>query len=202
MPLRSHLKVGVDVPWVTSWSLETVADVRPCPSVDGVLAVQQVHRPGQGKPLYSRNHLFRQRQSVRSMLCPMCGQPTEAGDRWSQTGRYTTAGALRGRGFGPDLPAELPDARRLLNAAAIAPLHHACAARALLHCPHLRGMDDRTLKPFPNTWVIIPLMVEVKRPAGSGGSPRPNAAAVSFLQLVGVTDDLDTAAAPDAAPAA
>ena len=182
----SRLQVGVDVPWVTSWSEEPVGLVGPCPSVDSVMAVGQASRPGQGKPLYSRNHLFRQRRSVREMLCPMCGQPTQAGDRWSQTGRWTTAGALRERGFAQALPAALEDARPLLDAGAIAPLHLACAERALLHCPHLKGLEDRTLKAFPAAWIVVPLTVEARPPTGPAGA-RP-IAAVSFLQLLGVAD--------------
>jgi len=160
--------------------------VRPCPSVDGALAAWQSSKPGVGRPLYSRNHMFRQRLSVRSMLCPMCGEATEAGDRWSQTGRYVTAGELRARGFDPDLPPDLADDRRLLNAGAIAPLHRACADAALARCPHLGSLEDRELKPFPGAWVVIPLTF----PAGpvNAATARPPPAAVSFLQLVGVLE--------------
>ena len=182
----SKLKVGVDVPWVTSWSQEKPTRVSRCPSVDGLPAAGQEDKPGQGKPLFSRNHLFRQRKSVREMLCPMCGEPTEAPDRWSQTGRWTTAGALRERGFAQALPAALEDARPLLDAGAIAPLHLACAERALLHCPHLKGLEDRTLKAFPAAWIVVPLTVEARPPTGPAGA-RP-IAAVSFLQLLGVAD--------------
>jgi hypothetical protein len=178
----SRLKVGVDVPWVTSWSQELQTGVSRCPSVDGALAIGQRERPGEGRPLYSQNHLFRQRRSVREMLCPMCGQPTPANDRWSQTGKVTTAAALRNRGFNDALPAEMPDHQVLLNCGTIAPLHHTCAAAALARCPHLGGMDDRVLKRFPTAWVIVPLWVEAK----SHGQPAKSVPVVSFLQLVGV----------------
>lgn len=181
-PATSRLQVGVDVPWVTSWSEEPLGAIGPCASVDGQLAASQAEKPGQGRPLYSQNHLFRQRRTVREMLCPMCGKPTPEGDRWCQTATWTTAGDLRARGFGPALPATLPDDRALLNCGAIAPLHHACASAALTRCPHLGGMADKTLKRFPRAWVIIPLWIEAKRPTG-GSLP-----AVSFLQLVGVAD--------------
>lgn len=184
----SRLKVGLDVPWVTSWSREPMTGVAPCPSVDGVLAVGQVERPGVGRPLYSRNHLFRQRRSVREMLCPMCGAPTESGDRWSQTARWTTAGELRERGLGVWLPADFPDARRLLDAGAIAPLHRACAEAALARCPHLIGRPDHELKAFPGAWLIAALSVEAKPPAAAGNVPQRSVAAVAFLQLIGVPD--------------
>ncbi len=61
----SSLKVGVDVPWVTSWTGEPSLGVGPCPSVGGALAILQAERPGQGKPLYSQNHAVRQRLSVQ-----------------------------------------------------------------------------------------------------------------------------------------
>ena len=184
----SQLKVGVDVPRVTSWSAEQVTGVGPCPSVDGALAVGQADHPGQGKPLYSRNHLFRQRKSVREMLCPMCGEPTADGDRWTQTGRWTTAGELRARGLGVWLPPEFADDRRLLDAGAIAPLHRACAERALLHCPHLKGMDDHQLKAFPGAWIVAALSVEAKPQHALSNVPQRSVAAVTFLQLIGVPE--------------
>lgn len=182
----SRLRVGVDVPWVTSWSGESQGGVGPCPTVDGAMAALQTWKPGEGKPLYSRNHLRRQRDSVRAMLCPMCGEPTAEGDRWSQTGRFHAAGVLRARGFGQALPADLEDDRVLLDAGAIAPLHMRCAMASLQRCPHLGAMADRDLKSFPPAWVVVPLYVEAHRPVGGGVL-----AAVSFLQLVGVTQDRD-----------
>ena len=181
----SRLQVGVDVPWVTSWSEEGQSGVGPCPTVDGQMAALQKWNPGVGKPLYSRNHLRRQRDSVRAMLCPMCGKVTQAGDRWSQTGRYVAAGTLRTRGFGEALPADLDDARLLLDAGAIAPLHGVCAEASLERCPHLGGLPDRELKPFPAAWVVVPLYTHVPMDTG-----RP-LAIVSFLQLVGVTETRD-----------
>ena len=182
MPAQSRLQVGVDVPWVTSWSAETIGGPAPCPSVDGALAMQQLERPGRGRPLYSKNHLFRQRRSVREFLCPMCGEPTHEGDRWSQTGRWTTAGEFRAHGLGGWLPADFADGRRLFGAGAVAPLHRACAERAVVHCPHLRAMDDRELKAFPAAWIVAP-MVAPPRAGAAGGRP-----AVTFLWLIGVPD--------------
>ena len=99
--IPSPQKIGVDVPWVTSWSAERQGGVGPCPTVDGEMAALQMWKPGEGQPLYARNHLRRQRDSVRALICPMCGEATEARDRWSQTGRFVAAGVLRART--PDL---------------------------------------------------------------------------------------------------
>ncbi|WP_372782600.1 hypothetical protein [Phenylobacterium sp.] len=182
------LTIGVDVPWVTSWSGEQVTGVAPCPSVDGALAIGQAERPGEGRPMYSRNHLFRQRKSVREMRCPMCGEPTAEGDRWTQTGRWTTAGEIRAKGLGVWLPPEFPDDKPLLDAGSIAPLHRACAERALARCPHLKGLDDRELKAFPGAWIVAALSVEARPAHALANVPRKSAAAVSFLQLIGVPD--------------
>lgn len=184
IPTKS--KIGLDVPWVTSWTGEIQGGVGPCPTVDGQPAALQVWKPGLGKPLYSRNHLRRQRDSVRAMLCPMCGEATEAGDRWSQTGHFVAAGALRVRGFGPALPADLDDDRVLLDVGAIAPLHLKCAQASLQSCPHLGAISDRELKGFPPSWVVVPLYVTAKHSV----TGRP-LSAVSFLQLLGITEDRD-----------
>jgi hypothetical protein len=188
MTTASRLQVGVDVPWVTSWSEEPMLGVGPCPSVDGSIAVAQAEKPGEGRPLYSRNHLFRQRKSVREMLCPMCGKATAKGDRWSQTGHWTTAKEVRDRNMGVWLPADLADDHRLFDAGAIAPLHRACADRALTHCPHLKGMPDRELKAFPEAWIIATLAVEARPAARFTNVPQKPVVAITFLQLIGVPD--------------
>lgn len=189
--MASRLKVGVDVPWVTSWTSEALLGVGPCATVDGRLAIGQAERPGEGKPQYSRNHLRRQRDSVRRMLCPMCGEPTAPGDRWHQTGKLMAVGALRARGLGPVTPADLPDAQIVLNAGAISPSHKACAERALEHCPHLGADPDPTIRPFPARWAVFPLTVEAQAPGGALlAAPRPPIPVISFLQLVGVTDGM------------
>jgi hypothetical protein len=157
-----------------------------------VLAIGQAWAPGQGKPLYSRNHLFRQRKSVREMLCPMCGEPTRAGDRWSQTGHWTTAGELRAKGLSHWVPPDYADDKPLFDAGAIAPLHRACAERALAHCPHLNGMADHELKAFPGAWIVAALSIEAKPQHALANTPRRSVAAVTFLQLIGVPDHVPT----------
>ena len=47
-------------------------------------------------------------------------------------------------------------------------------------------MPDRELKAFPPSWVVAPLYVEARQPI-TGRS----VAAVTFLQLLGVTQDHD-----------
>ncbi|RAK51270.1 hypothetical protein [Phenylobacterium deserti] len=191
MHQRSRLKVGLDVPWVTSWSAEQVLGVRPCPSLNGGLAVVQAEQPGCGRPNYSQNHLVRQRWSVRRMLCPMCGKPTTQDDRWSQTGRLVTAGALRQKGLATLLPVTVPDTELLLDAGAISPAHRACADLALERCPHLQAHANPEPLRFPNRWTVLPLKVEARPQPAHALERRTRGEAVavtSFLQLLGLPD--------------
>lgn len=190
----SALKVGVDVPWVTSWTGEPSLGVRPCPSVDGALAIAQADHPGLGKPLYSQNHAVRQRLSVRDMLCPMCGRPTRADDRWTQVAHPVAAGRLRAGGQGAGLPAEVTDDRVLIDAGAIAPLHRACVDRSLRYCPHLKADPDIDVRRFPDRWIVLPLMAPAEAPARlflAHPAPARTVAVIGFLQLCGVTEDHD-----------
>ena len=47
--IPSAQKIGVDVPWVSSWSQESQGGVGPCPTVDGAMAALQVWKPGVGE---------------------------------------------------------------------------------------------------------------------------------------------------------
>ncbi len=195
---QSSLVVGVDVPWVTSWTAETIDGVRPCPSVGGQLALVQTEQPGFGKPEYSKNHLLRQRLSMTRMLCPMCGQPTAPGDRVTQVARRVAAGRLRASGRA-DLPPTITDEQVIVDAGAIAPLHRRCSDLSLKHCPHLRAEPAIDVQPFPIRWGLIPLMIEATAPLPAGfallavATVAAPVAVVTFLQLCGVTDQIDKA---------
>ena len=180
---RSSLKVGHDVPWVTSWTGEAHLGIGRCFTVNGRPALRQADAPGLGKPQYSKNHLVRQRLSVIRMLCPMCGEPTAEDDRWTQVAKPVAAGALRRKGLA--LPADIDDDRVLLDAGAIAPLHKRCVDRSLRHCPHLRASPDVHVRRFPPIRTVIPLLIDADEIAGR----RPEV--VGFLQLCGVTRTID-----------
>ncbi len=194
---KSRLKVGVDVPWVTSWTDEPILGVAPCATVGGRLAIGQAERAGYGRPEYSKNHLRRQRASVAGMLCPMCGAATPPGDRFTQVAKAAPAGMLRARGLAGAVPADVVDAQILINAGAIAPLHRACVDRSLAHCPHLRSLPDIEVRAFPDRWVVTPLEVEgvVEAPSqlflARPGPATRTVSVISFLQLCGVTEDRD-----------
>ena len=195
---QSSLVVGVDVPWVTSWTAETVEGVRPCASVGGQLALVQSEQAGFGKPEYSKNHLLRQRLSMIQMLCPMCGRPTTADDRVTQVARRVAAGRLRASGRA-DLPPTIADEQVIVDAGAIAPLHRGCSDLSLRHCPHLRAEPTIDVQPFPARWGLIPLMIEASAPLPAGfallavAAVAAPVAVVTFLQLCGVTDQIDKA---------
>lgn len=193
--MGAKLKIGTDVPWVTSWTAEAVLGVAPCPTVNGQPAVWQQERPGVGKPQYSKNHLQRQRASIRGLLCPLCGAPKAEGDRWTLTGRWTTAGALRADGRALAVPFDLPDARPVLSAGAIAPGHKACMERSHRLCPHLAAMAGAALLAFPRRWYVSVIrgdvIAEAPAPAPAAALTRPAAgppAPVAFLQLCGLGD--------------
>jgi len=192
----SRLKIGVDVPWVTSWTEETVLGAAPCMTVPGMLAAAQAHNPGFGRPVYSQNHYIRQRMSVRRMLCPMCGEPTAEGDRWTLTARRLSAGALRRKGIPAPPPRDLPDNRIVIDAGSVAPQHYACATQSMIKCPHLSADPGLDLRPFSSRWFVTPLFASVRpTPAvvmSNAARPPP---LVCFLQLCGVTDEVEQAPA-------
>lgn len=196
---QSSLVVGVDVPWVTSWTAEPIEGVRPCPSVGGQLALVQAEQAGFGKPEYSKNHLLRQRLSMTRMLCPMCGQPTAQVDRVTQVARRLAAGKLRASGRASGIPPAIADEQVIVDAGAIAPLHRRCSDLSLKHCPHLRAEPAIDVQPFPARWGLIPLMIEAVAPLPAGFALMAAAAVaapvavITFLQLCGVTDQIDKA---------
>ncbi|RZJ93935.1 MAG: hypothetical protein EON88_13550 [Brevundimonas sp.] len=182
---KSQLNVGVDVPWVTSWTAETITGVARCASIGGRLALCQDEAAGYGRPEYSKNHLLRQRLSIRRMLCPMCGQPTHQGDRWTQVARRTSAGSLRRGARRVELPNEIQDGRVVVDAGSIAPLHKACSDLSLQHCPHLKADPNVDVQRFPERWLVTPLLIAATADDG-GETP-----VVAFLQLMGVTERID-----------
>lgn len=192
----SRLKVGVDVPWVTSWSEEKVLGARPCATTGGRMAVFQTEHPGFGRPVYSENHFRRQRESVLRMLCPMCGAPTPEEDRYTLTAKRAAAGELRARGLAHLLPPELPDAQVVVNAGSVAPLHRGCADRSAVSCPHLSADPNLDLMRFPDRWLVVPLLVSAEAPAQAHvllAQPNRPPPVVAFMQLYGLTEETDRA---------
>lgn len=188
---KSGLVVGIDVPWVTSWTEETITGVRRCRTAGGRPALVQTEAAGFGRPQYSRNHLVRQRRTVVDMLCPMCRQPTSAGDRWTQVARQKPAGLLRRAGTAIGLSREIEDKRLVVDAGSIAPLHKACVDRSLRYCPHLKADPNVNVMPFPARWTVLPLLIEAAPMIEAGAMAGAVVLVVTFLQLVGITERTD-----------
>lgn len=110
------------VPWNASWTGEDLYEVRNCRWASGRPAIWSPHRPGEGKPIFAKPHMVRQRRSIQEMRCTVCGEQTPAWDRWW----FRLGNQIDGWAF----------------ATTEAPVHRACADLALRVCPHLRRLDD------------------------------------------------------------
>lgn len=109
------------VPWNASWSEEDRYEVRPCRWAGGKPAVWAPHKPGEGRPIFAKPHMVRQRRSIAEMRCTVCGEKTPPWNRWW---------------FGLGQPSV--DGFAFVTSES--PVHHDCATVALRHCPHLRAL--------------------------------------------------------------
>lgn len=135
----SPWQIGRNVPWNAGWSAEESYEIRNCRWAGGRLALWSPHRPGEGKPVFARPHMVRQRQSIAEMRCTVCGERTKRRERWwFKLGNFIE----NDRWF----------------ATTEAPVHRACAEHALAVCPHLRGREA-DLEPFPENFQILSAMV-------------------------------------------
>jgi len=125
------------VPWNAAWSAEDAYEIRPCRWVGGMPALWSPHRPAEGRPLFAKPHMVRQRRSIAEWRCTVCGEGTPWNDRW-----WFRLGELREGWF---MTTE-------------APVHHACATLALSKCPHLRGRAA-DLEPMPSGFKILKSMI-------------------------------------------
>lgn len=118
MPAR----IGIDVPWIASWSDELLQeDVRPCPHAGGDLAMWLPDLPGSGKPLFKVLHPVRHRAAIAELRCMVCGETTPSSDRWLiPFGFWCTINGMSMFAVEP-------------------PMHGNCLDHALEHCPDLRS---------------------------------------------------------------
>lgn len=129
----------MEVPWNASWSSEDRYEIRPCRWINGQLAIWSPHSPGVGRPIFAKPHMVRQRMSVAKMLCTVCGKQTPRDDRW-----WFGLGQFRERWF---MTTE-------------APVHRACADRALILCPHLKRINGAgSLSRMPAGYSILQAIV-------------------------------------------
>lgn len=92
------------------------------------------HSPGEGRPIFAKPHMVRQRRSVAEYRCTVCGEKTPEHDRWW----FRLGNTLPGWAF----------------ATTEAPVHRACADLALTVCPHLRALGDGPVRWDPPTAVV------------------------------------------------
>ncbi len=154
-------------PWNASWTAEAPCELRPCRWAEGRLALWQPYAPGKGRPIFAQPHFVRQRRSVAEMRCTVCGERTEAGDRW-----WFGLGEARG---GCWMTAE-------------APVHLACAHTALRLCPHLRALG-RLPAPFPLGATVVAQMCGGAATERDFGVALHGRAVVGHLKLAWRQDD-------------
>lgn len=133
----SGFVIGQNVPWNAAWTGEARYEIRPCRWVGGKLALWSPHAPGEGKPIFAKPHMVRQRRSIAELRCTVCGEKTPPDDRW-----WFQLGQLREGYF---MTTE-------------APVHRACADHSLTVCPHLRGRKE-LLEPMPGGFVVLSALV-------------------------------------------
>lgn len=131
--------IGQNVPWNAGWSSELAYEVRNCRWAGGRPALWSPHSPGQGRPIFAKPHMVRQRRSIAEMRCTVCGERTPVNDRW-----WFGLGHLINEGS--------------LFATTESPVHRDCAEHALRVCPHLRDKADM-LKPLPKWHTVIAAIV-------------------------------------------
>lgn len=126
-------------PWNASWTGEDRYEVRPCRWVGGRLALWSPHAPGEGRPVFAKPHMVRQRRSIVEMRCTVCGEKTPPDDRWW---------------FGLGQPLDGGPTWGTTEA----PVHRACADTAMRACPHLRNLGAAPSF-FPSGWAIVSAIV-------------------------------------------
>jgi hypothetical protein len=125
-------RIGLDIPWSAAWTGEQAFRVQPSQDFPGMLELDQRQAPGVGEPLFAAIHVTRQRRGIIDLLCHICGEPTDAGDRHVfpvASGGFVTLhdGSV---GWGCNVP----------------PVHGACAEIAARECPHLSHLSERPLQ--------------------------------------------------------
>ncbi len=134
---RTHRDRAGLVPWNAAWTGEDRYEVRPCRWAGGSLAVWSPHKPGEGRPLFAKPHMVRQRMSIARFVCTVCGEPTPPQDRfWFRLGQFQDGWFMTTE----------------------APVHRCCAETALKFCPHLRGREA-DLEPFPKAYSVLSAIV-------------------------------------------
>ncbi len=154
--------MNIKVPWNAAWSAEERYEIRPCRWASGRRALWMPHLPGQGRPIFAKPHMVRQRRSIAEMRCTVCGEKTPPTDR-----RWFKLGHMQEGWF---MTTE-------------APVHRACADFALTVCPHLRGRGH-DLEPMPAGYSILSAVIGgLAVEADYGFKIRPEERVIGHLKI-------------------
>lgn len=128
----------MNAPWNASWTGEQVYEIRNCRWAGGMPAMWNPHRPGDGKPIFAKPHMVRQRRSISEYRCTVCGECTPAWDRyWFRLGN-----PIEGWAF----------------ATTEAPVHRRCADLAMRVCPHIRELGEGPV-PFDHPDAVVKAII-------------------------------------------
>jgi hypothetical protein len=131
-----------EAPWSASWTGEQAFRIQPSADFPGFLELDQKQAPGLGEPLFAIIHVTRQRRGMIDLLCHVCGEATEAHDRYifpAASGGLVTLHD-GSRQYGCNVP----------------PMHMACTMRALASCPHLAKIQEPPLMCTGDAGRLIP----------------------------------------------
>jgi len=113
------------VPWTVSWSAEERLFVGTCPTFND-RAVRQDSAPGQGKPMFGKPHMDRQRAAIGKGLCDLCGRPLKLATKVSLSHARPQPHGAQGWAILQVEPM----------------LHRACAVESMRWCPSLKKQLD------------------------------------------------------------
>lgn len=118
----SHLHFGnTPVPYTVSWSAEESFILSRCQYFDDIAIFQPV-QIGDGKPMFGKPHMQRQREAIARDLCDLCGKSIRLSTKVS-----LSHARVQPHGFqGPCVMQVEPM------------LHKRCAAESMRWCPSLR----------------------------------------------------------------
>lgn len=112
---------NVPVPYTVMWSNEEAMHLDRCPHAEARLAVCNAVAAGEGRPVFGKPHMQRQREAIVEGLCDLCGKPLKGRTKVSLSHASARIGAEG------------------LCVMQVEPLlHKECAAASMKHCPSLK----------------------------------------------------------------